>query len=870
MKSYDDAGNLSAPVSRTDYFYKETTYGRLNQLTTVIGGWGVPQNMFYTYDTLGQIAQIAYPTTSQADPSTGMPPCTNATCLTIDRIRGFPSYVSSSRGYAVVDSARYGDSGTLKEWTAGTGIKTSIVPDPAVGSRPQEIKVTTSGGAQLWTSGVYSYDGAGWIKSMGSDAFTYDALGRLKAVQQSGTSTGTIYNQQFSYDPFGNILSRTQSVSDPINPQQPTTVTYNIQASTNRVLGIESGTNWTYREDGALTRDDNLRYGYDNAGRLSVVKEGDEPQVERGRYTYDANGLRVYRKENHGREIFYLRDADGNVLSQFSRPVDVTSISPQWDRDFVYFDNKRINMVEEPLPGAPSWVSSQATSSQITLQWYPIGSGTAYGYLIYRRSASGSPFIPLFSGTGSVTTTNTSYTDTTVTSGTTYTYKMVAVDYAGNQGAVSAERVVTAGDSTPPPAPTNLSATPGNARVTLNWQGPSGVPDLAGYFVYRRLGSGSYGSPLNSVAVTVTNYIDLSVTNGTTYYYKVKTVDTAGLLSGWSSEVNAKPSALYGFNDLAPDSPSETQIATNGPTFPDAKEALAASGYSVIGQVAGATILFLHSDHLGSLRLVTNSQGAIVTHHKYLPYGEEVQAMSTLNPYRFAGYERDPESGKDYVRARHYSVDQARWLTPDPLGAGFQYANNTPLNASDPTGLSTTCMQWACVCVYEIDAPPRCWCHRRCYVDDGDTSTDPPEPFEVPAEFTKDHGTKDPPPKDEPPTPPEKPCPSYADRYMAHLDAYLVNVGPAAALLVGGLWPKSLAPATLGRGPFLGSGNPLTSVPRALGIPGAGSTIARTGAAGIGLATVAVGFYNIGVMASGLAYAAFPGSNALPVSPGCK
>ena len=116
----------------------------------------------------------------------------------------------------------------------------------------------------------------------------------------------------------------------------------------------------------------------------------------------------------------------------------------------------------------------------------------------------------------------------------------------------------------------------------------------------------------------------------------------------------------------------------------------------------------------------------------------------------------------------------------------------------------------------------------------------------------------------------KKNCPSFGARYFAHLNAYLVDVGPYAVLLAGGLWPKSLAPATGGRGPLLGSDNPLTSVPRAFGIAGAGSAIARTGAAGIGVATVGIGYYNVGVFTSGLAYAAFPGWNGLPVPAGCE
>src|SRR5437773_11677686 len=108
--------------------------------------------------------------------------------------------------------------------------------------------------------------------------------------------------------------------------------------------------------------------------------------------------------------------------------------------------------------------------------------------------------------------------------------------------------------------------------------------------------------------------------------------------------------------------------------------------YESVGQTSGANVFFLHSDHLGSLRLVTNTQGSIVTNHKYLPYGEEIQPMRTLNAYRFAGYERDSESGKDYVRARYYTASQGRWLTPDRLGDGFTYASNRPVVATDPTG----------------------------------------------------------------------------------------------------------------------------------------------------------------------------------------
>lgn len=105
---------------------------------------------------------------------------------------------------------------------------------------------------------------------------------------------------------------------------------------------------------------------------------------------------------------------------------------------------------------------------------------------------------------------------------------------------------------------------------------------------------------------------------------------------------------------------------------------------------------------------------------------------------------------------------------------------------------------------------------------------------------------------------PPPPCPSgpiYLNRYTNFVSNYAIDIGPYAVGLLGGVWPKSLVPWTGGAGPALGSTNPLTSVPRALNIPGTGSSIVRTGAAGIGLATVGIGMYDATIELEGFIYA---------------
>ncbi|HEV8242914.1 MAG TPA: RHS repeat-associated core domain-containing protein [Candidatus Polarisedimenticolia bacterium] len=680
-RSYEDDGTLSPPVAAVDYYYQESQYGRFNKMTTTLGKWaGGAHSIFYNYDALGQVSSIVYPTTATTDP-TGMPGCTNATCLSMDRVHGQITHIGSSRGYSAVDSALYAESGRLKQWVAGTGIKTIIQPNSMNSRRVNEVKVLNGSNGQLWTSGVYQYDGGGNIKTVGSDVFTYDSIGRLKEARLMAPSGGTMYEQTFAYDPFGNIYSRSQTLT----PGPGTTITgYIVNSATNRIDGVlGSPAVWAYDSDGALRQDDQFQYNYDNARRLKQVQVGG---LDKGNYSYDAFGLRVYRKEDHGKEVFYFRDADGNVLSQYSRPANVTEIVPQWDRDYVYFGGSRVNMVETPLPLAVAWKTSQATSTQISLEWYPVQ--YAYGYLVLKKGPSDTEFHPILPGTTPVTTTGTTYLDTQVSNEQTYTYKVVAIDNVGNQGNASPERIIITGNTpTPPPAPSSLAATAGNAYVSLTWAQSTSPPDLAGYYVYRSLtslGTEVYGTALNSAPITTQAYTDLNVTNGTTYYYKVRAVDTAGWKSTQSNQVSAKPKSFGMGMNITPgswqgtDEPASDRLA-------EGSEAI--SPYATAGQMVGANVLFLHSDHLGSLRLVTNALGVVVTEHKYLPYGEEIQPMKTLDPYRFAGYERDSETGNDYSRARYHSASKGRWLGPDSLGGGYLYALNNPVNFYDPTGM---------------------------------------------------------------------------------------------------------------------------------------------------------------------------------------
>ncbi len=86
-------------------------------------------------------------------------------------------------------------------------------------------------------------------------------------------------------------------------------------------------------------------------------------------------------------------------------------------------------------------------------------------------------------------------------------------------------------------APTNLTVTPGNNQVTLNW---NSVPGADGYKIYQSLTAGSYGAEILSVGASVYTQHIVGLSNGTIYYFVVRAF-SAGRDSSSSNEVSAIP-----------------------------------------------------------------------------------------------------------------------------------------------------------------------------------------------------------------------------------------------------------------------------------------------------------------------------------------
>jgi cellulose 1,4-beta-cellobiosidase len=179
------------------------------------------------------------------------------------------------------------------------------------------------------------------------------------------------------------------------------------------------------------------------------------------------------------------------------------------------------------VPAAPTNLMATAGNAQVSLSWTASSGATSYNVL--RATTGAGPYASIASGVAM-----TSYSDSTVTNGTTYYYVVQAVNSGGASGN---SNPASATPIAPPSAPTNLTAAAGNAQVSLSWSASSGATS------YSVLRATANGGPYASIAsgVTTTSYTDTNVTNGTSYYYVVQAVNNGGT-SGNSNQASTRPS----------------------------------------------------------------------------------------------------------------------------------------------------------------------------------------------------------------------------------------------------------------------------------------------------------------------------------------
>ncbi len=199
-------------------------------------------------------------------------------------------------------------------------------------------------------------------------------------------------------------------------------------------------------------------------------------------------------------------------------------------------------------PAAPDGLTAVAQGPDtITLNWTDNSGDNADAedeFRIERMAEDESDYTTIGTLSGEPGTGNTmQYNDADLDYATTYCYRVLASNSIGDSDNTPAQCVTTY-DPDPPAGPTGLVALAGDKRVTLAWDTNTETDPAVLYYTIRR--STSEAGPYLPVAVAfgADHIIDFSVHNDTTYYYRLRAVDTWPHISSDSAMVSATPHVM--------------------------------------------------------------------------------------------------------------------------------------------------------------------------------------------------------------------------------------------------------------------------------------------------------------------------------------
>ena len=182
-------------------------------------------------------------------------------------------------------------------------------------------------------------------------------------------------------------------------------------------------------------------------------------------------------------------------------------------------------------PDTPFGLSATAGNQRVMLSWTQPSGGAALTHYEYELDGSDT-----WTSTGGTTT---SHTVMGLTNGTAYDFRVRAVNSAGASGASGS--ISATPTTTEPDAPESLSFTRGDGQVTLRWSPPGndGGESIT-HYEYEMDGDGNW---INTGS-TDTRHTVMGLTNGQTYVFRVRAVNSLG--NGDPVTLEATPSRSTG------------------------------------------------------------------------------------------------------------------------------------------------------------------------------------------------------------------------------------------------------------------------------------------------------------------------------------
>ena len=311
------------------------------------------------------------------------------------------------------------------------------------------------------------------------------------------------YNKTVATGEDGDVITLNLSISDTSNPTAPSSLT-----ATEISAGVIN-LSWS-----AATDDIGVQKYLVYRGNTTGVTTSNGNNIGNSTDTnYTDSGLAV-----DGSTYFYIVTAmdtsnEGTASGEASETVSDTN-----------------------PPATPTGLTVADVSGaegSLFISWSANSESDLSNYTLYFSSDNSS-----FSAETQTTTTN--YTDSSLTDGNTYYYKLMALDTSGNPSANTSVAAGTPTDTEAPSVVTGLTVVDTadtEDSLNISWTA-SGSADVAGYFLHR-----------NNVLIaniTDVSYTDTAVTDGTQYTYTVSAYDE---VPNYAANVSQAGTAV---DDLAP------------------------------------------------------------------------------------------------------------------------------------------------------------------------------------------------------------------------------------------------------------------------------------------------------------------------------
>jgi hypothetical protein len=181
------------------------------------------------------------------------------------------------------------------------------------------------------------------------------------------------------------------------------------------------------------------------------------------------------------------------------------------------YSNVAIVLPSKLPPGGPSNLNTQLAGSDVNLNWID-NAIDEFGFVIERKNE-----VSEFQAIDSVVSNITSYLDENVVEGQAYYYRIRAYNSIASGYSNIAYISVP---FTIPATPSQLISQLSGGRVALTWQ--DNASNETGIIIERKVLGGTYVS-LDTVQANGVSYTDNHVSEGITYYYRIRTYNQAGV-----------------------------------------------------------------------------------------------------------------------------------------------------------------------------------------------------------------------------------------------------------------------------------------------------------------------------------------------------